>query len=129
MATTNIPASVTGYFAALRANDTEAFAGVFAPEGVSNDPVGADPLVGRAAIRDMLAGFLPTWGRFDGITEDETFVSGNAVSVRWTGHGVSASGGSVDWTGINTFFLDGDGLIETLYAVFDGDDMNRQLQP
>jgi hypothetical protein len=128
MATTNIPASVSGYFAALRDNSPTAFADAFVPEGVSHDPVGGELLVGRTAIQEMLEAFLPTWGRFDGITEGETFVSGNAVSVRWTGHGVSASGSSVDWTGINTFFLDDHGLIETLYAVFDAADMNRQLE-
>jgi steroid delta-isomerase len=127
MAVSSVPAAVSGYFRALRDNSPSAFAGVFAPEGISHDPAGSEPLVGRTAIHDMLAGFLPTWGRFDGITEDEVFSSGNAVSVRWTGHGVSSSGSSVDWTGINTFFLDGGGLIETLYAVFDADDMNRQL--
>lgn len=122
-----IPAAIRGYFAALRANDPEAFAACFADGSVGHDPVGAPPLHGRDAVRSMLADFLPTWGRFDGITEDEVFVSGNSVAVRWTGSGMSSSGSPVVWTGINTFLLAEDGLIETLYATFDAPSMSRQL--
>ncbi|MDK8171000.1 heme-binding protein [Curtobacterium citreum] len=122
-----IPASIRGYFAALRANDPGAFAACFADGSVGHDPVGAPPLHGPDAVRSMLTDFLPTWGRFDGVTEDEAFVSGNSVAVRWTGSGLSSSGSPVVWTGINTFLLSDDGLIETLYATFDAPSMTRQL--
>ncbi len=123
-----IPAAVREYFGALRANDPDAFAACFAHGSVGHDPVGAPPLHGPDEVRSMLAGFLPTWGRFDGITEDEAFVSGNCVAVRWTGSGLSSGGSPVVWTGINTFLLTEDGLIETLYATFDAPSMTRQLE-
>ncbi len=40
---------------------------------------------------------------------------------------MSSSGSPVVWTGINTFLLAEDGLIETLYATFDAPSMSRQL--
>ncbi|WP_378143969.1 heme-binding protein [Cnuibacter sp. UC19_7] len=121
------PDAVAGYFAALRANDPDAWASVFAADAVGYDPAGTPPLVGRDAFRTMLTGFLPTWGRFDGIQEDEVITAGPVTSVRWTGSGVSAGGNPVRWSGINTFFLDDDGLISSFYAVFDADELSRQL--
>lgn len=122
-----VPAAVSGYFAALRNNDPDAFAACFAEGSIGHDPVGAPPLEGPAAVRTMLADFLPSWGRFNGITEDEIFQSGNSIAVRWTGSGISPAGNPVVWTGINTYFLDDTGLIKTLYATFDAPSMSAQL--
>ncbi|TNM63167.1 nuclear transport factor 2 family protein [Streptomyces sp. NP160] len=121
------PPSVEGYFAALRANDPAAWAACFAPDAVGEDPAGAPALRGRAAFQQMLTDFLPTWGRFDGIREDEVFAAGPATAVRWTGSGQSLSGREISWSGMNLYLLDDGGLIERFWAVFDADDLQRQL--
>ncbi len=88
----------------------------------------AHPLLhGPDAVRSMLTDFLPTWGRFDGITEDEAFVFRQLRRRPMDRSGLSSSGSPVVWTGINTFLLSDDGLIETLYATFDAPSMTRQL--
>jgi len=125
--TPSAPAAVSGYFEALRDNDPAAWAANFAEDGVGHDPAGAPPLIGRTAFEEMLTDFLPKWGRFDGITEDEVYTSGNVTSVRWTGSGISVKGTPIRWSGINTYHLGDDGLITTFYAVFDADDLMRQL--
>jgi steroid delta-isomerase len=122
-----VPAAVAGYFRALRDNDPEAWAACFAEDAIAHDPVGTPPLSGRDALRTMLEGLLPNWQRFDGIIEDEVFAAGNAVTVRWTGHGTSSHGSPVSWSGINLFLLDDTGRIATLYAVFDGESVAAQL--
>jgi steroid delta-isomerase len=122
-----VPAAVAGYFQALRDNDPQSWAANFAEDAVGHDPAGAPPLVGREAFAEMLTGFLPKWGRFDGIREDEVFSAGNVTSVRWTGSGISAAGSPVRWSGINTYHLGDDGLITTFYAVFDAEELSRQL--
>jgi steroid delta-isomerase len=113
------PASVVAYFAALRENDPRAWAAALAVDAEGHDPEGTPPLVGREAFIEFLTAFIPKWGRFDGLREDEVFVSGAAVAVKWTGGGASALGTSVTFSGINLFFLDADGLISRFYSVFD----------
>ncbi|MDT5084811.1 MAG: steroid Delta-isomerase [Mycobacterium sp.] len=113
------PASVVAYFAALRENDPHAWAAALAVDAEGHDPAGTPPLIGREAFVGFLTAFIPRWGRFDGLREDEVFVSGDAVAVRWTGGGASALGTSVTFSGINIFFLDADGLISKFYSVFD----------
>jgi uncharacterized protein GlcG (DUF336 family)/ketosteroid isomerase-like protein len=124
---TATPTAVTGYFAALRAGDPDAWAACFAEDAVGHDPVGTPARTGRDAFRDMLTGFLPRWRRFDGLFETDAWTAGNATVVRWTGSGISPTGRPVRWSGVNTYLLDDDGLINTLYAVFDADALAAQL--
>ncbi len=122
-----IPASIRGYFAALRANDPGAFAACFADGSVGHDPVGAPPLHGPDAVRSMLTDFLPTWGGSTASPRTKRSSPATPSPSDGPGAGLSSSGSPVVWTGINTFLLSDDGLIETLYATFDAPSMTRQL--
>jgi hypothetical protein len=113
-----LPASVRLYFRGLREGDGELFASAFSASAAIHDPVGTEPVSG-AALRQVPAHVASLFARFDGVEPDETYRSGTAVSVRWTGRGTNADHDEITWSGITTFFLDDTGLIETGYAVFD----------
>jgi steroid delta-isomerase len=120
--------AVAEYFAALRANDPEAWSMVFAPDAEGHDPVGTPVLRGRPAFETMLTGFLEGWSRFDGLTEDDRFSSGEAVGVRWHAGGASHSGEEIAFSGITLFFIGGDsGLIVRFYSVFDAAAVGARL--
>ena len=123
-----VPDAVARFYAALRANDVEAWLATFAPDAVSLDPVGTPPVQGHLALRRFFGDLLASFSRFDGLTEDETFLAGDAVAVRWTGRGLSRLGQPVVFTGIDVFELNGAGTIQRLRAYFDLTSLARQLQ-
>jgi steroid delta-isomerase len=123
-----IPASVTGYFQAIRDSDPAAWAQNMTIDAEGHDPVGAPVLRGRAAFETMLTGFLGAWQDFYGLTETEAFASGNAIAVRWDGKGHNSRGTKIEFSGVTMFFLDDDGLIERFYSVFDSETVARQLK-
>src|SRR5579863_1723981 len=92
--------TIAGYFATIRAMDTDAFVATFAADGVLHDPVGAPPHVGHAAIRAFADGIF---GLFEtvGLTEDAIFVAGNGAAVKWTGRGRGKNGAAVTFEGID----------------------------
>src|SRR6267142_6538454 len=111
----NISSTVSNYFLAIRAMDAEAFADTFAEDGTTFDPVGTPGITGRAAIREFLQNICKNF-KSVGLTEDHVFVAGNGAAVKWTGHGISASGKEGRFEGGDVFEVNEDGQIQTLRA-------------
>jgi steroid Delta-isomerase len=120
--------AVDGYFAAIAALDEDAFVASFAPDGVSYDPVGAEPSAGEEGLRRFFAGITRTFRRME-LTPDDTFHAGGRVAVRWTGRGESHEGVEVEYAGIDVFEIDDDGRITRLWAYWDPRQLFAQLRP
>ncbi|MGW4247889.1 nuclear transport factor 2 family protein [Nocardia sp. NPDC004722] len=124
-----MPASVLRFFTASQSGDADAWAAAFAENGVFHDPVGTPPIVGRTAIRDFIAGVIPNFSPFLGLTPREAHTVGSSVAVSWSGAAVSVSGLPVNWSGINVYELDADGLIAEAKAYFNHAIFRAQLNP
>ncbi|MCP2342798.1 nuclear transport factor 2 family protein [Actinomadura rupiterrae] len=122
-----MPAAVLRFFAASQEGDAEAWASAFAADGVFHDPVGQPPIIGREAIGDFIASVLPQFRPFLGLTPLEAHTVGTSVAVSWRGAAVSLSGAPVNWSGINIYELDEDGLIREARAYFNPRIFQAQL--
>jgi steroid delta-isomerase len=113
-----IKSAIDTYLGAIAAMDADAFANAFAPDGVSNDPVGTPPHEGREAIREFLQGILAACERLS-LTPDHIFVAGDNAALKWTGQLTSKGGQSVTFEGIDVVQVNDDGKIQTLHAYWD----------
>ncbi|MFC4913195.1 nuclear transport factor 2 family protein [Actinomadura gamaensis] len=113
-----MPASVLEFFAASQRGDAAAWAATFAEDGVFHDPVGQPPIVGRDAVHAFIGSVLPNFDPFLGLTPVEAHTVGNSVAVSWRGAAVSKDGRPVNWSGINIYDLNADGLIKEARAYF-----------
>ena len=109
---------VARFYAALRANDVEAWVSLFAADATARDPVGTPPLRGHDKLRDFLSGVLRQFETF-GLTEEEVFGVPGGAGVRWTGSGRGRNGRDVTFRGIDVFGIDGEGQITSLDAYWD----------
>jgi steroid delta-isomerase len=110
--------TVAAYFAALRANDSDAWVDAFAEDAVSYDPVGSPPIQGHEALRRLLQAASGQFERTS-LTEDHVFVAGNGAAVKWTSQGVDRDGREVTLEGIDVFEINEEGKIQTLWAYWD----------
>jgi len=110
-----IESAVKSYLGAIAAMDADAFANAFAPDGVSNDPVGTPAHEGRDAIRRFLQGILAASDRVS-LTANQVFVAGDNAALKWTGQLTSKSGRSVTFEGIDVIQVNDQGKIQTLHA-------------
>lgn len=118
--------TITRYFAAIRAMDREAWLDCFAEDARSEDPVGAPPHVGRAALGaffDAIAGSV----RSIGIVEDAQYMCGSSAAVRWIGWCVSKRGEHLRFEGIDVFHFDARGRIRSLEAYWDAAGLLERL--
>jgi steroid Delta-isomerase len=115
MPNNTVQQTITDYFAALRANDVDAWVGTFAEDAVSHDPVGAPPHEGHAGIRQFLTSVLTLFQEV-GLTEDHVFICGDQAAVKWTGRGIDKSGRAVTFEGIDVFEMNPQGKIQTVRA-------------
>src|SRR5882757_2211755 len=122
-----MPPAVLQFFRASQEGDVDAWTTAFAPDGVFHDPVGTPPLTGRAAIRDFIASVLPNFRPFLGLTPIEAHTVGHRVAVSWRGAAVSLEGKPVNWSGINIYELDDEGLIRDAKAYFNPAVFQAQL--
>jgi steroid delta-isomerase len=118
--------AVKEYFAALRAMDIQACVDTFAADAVSNDPVGAPPIVGHAKLAEFFASITAAFKEV-GLTEDEVFIAANGAAVKWTGRGTSRAGRPVQFEGIDVFEVNEAGKIQTLHAYWNPAEMVAQL--
>ena len=117
---------VKDYFAALRGMDAEAWVNTFAEDAVSNDPVGAPPIVGHQGIREFFQSVTAAFKEF-GLTEDDVFIAGNSAAVKWTGRGISKQGRKVKFEGIDVIEVNDSGKIQTVHAYWNPAEMMAQL--
>ena len=122
-----MPAAVTQFFTASQSGDADLWAAAFAHDGLFHDPVGQPPIVGRAAIHEFIASVLPNFRPFLGLTPVEAHTVGTSVAVSWRGAAVSLDGKPVNWSGINIYELDADGLIAEAKAYFNRAVFQAQL--
>lgn len=113
-----IQSAVNAYLGAIKAMDADAFADAFAPDGVSNDPVGTPAHEGRDAIRKFLQGILHACERVS-LTPDQMFVAGDNAALKWTGQLTVKNGQSVTFEGIDVIQVNDQGKIQTLHAYWD----------
>ncbi len=127
MSTERTEKAVRDYFAAIRAMDVNSWLATFAEDAVSQDPVGAPPMRGHAALRQFFEGIA---GAFEqvGLFEDHVFVVGNQAAVKWTGRGTGKNGREVTFEGIDIFEINDDGKIQTVRAYWQPAMMMAQLQ-
>ncbi len=118
--------AVRGYFLAICAMDTDAFANAFADDGVTCDPMGAPPISGRAALRDFFNSICTNF-KSVALTEDSIFVAGNGAAVKWTGKGTSIGGREVSFEGVDVFEINQEGKIQNLWAYWNPAEMIAQL--
>ncbi|MFJ9692831.1 nuclear transport factor 2 family protein [Kitasatospora sp. NPDC101183] len=123
-----MPAAVLQFFRASQEADADTWAASFTEDGVFHDPIGTDPITGRDAIRDFIAGIVPNFQPFLGLTPIEAHTVGRHVAVSWRGAVVALDGSPVNWSGINVYELDeGSGLIREAKAYFNSAIFSAQL--
>jgi steroid delta-isomerase len=118
MGQSEVASAVSRFYAALRANDVDAWVSLFAADATARDPVGTPPHRGRDGLRDFLSGVLQQFETF-GLTEEEVFCVPGGAAVRWAGSGRGRNGKDVTFRGIDVFALDSEGRITSLDAYWD----------
>jgi steroid delta-isomerase len=118
--------TVKDYFAALRAMDEQAWINTFAEDAISNDPVGAPPIVGHQKIRKFFQSVTAAFKEV-GLTENDVFIVGNTAAVKWTGRGISKQGRAVHFEGIDIIQLNEAGKVQTVDAYWNPAEMMAQL--
>jgi steroid Delta-isomerase len=113
-----IQSAVAAYVAATGAMDANAVADAFAPDGVSNDPVGTPPHDGRTAIRQFMEGIL-TEAESVTTTPDQVFIAGDSAAFKWTVQLTTKHGRSATFEGIDVIQVNDDGKIQSLHAYWD----------
>jgi steroid Delta-isomerase len=116
--TNQVAAAVAEYFAATRAMDADRWVATFAPTATSNDPVGAPPLHGHAALHAFISGIFSLF-HTTGLTENSVFITGDTAAVKWTGSGNAKNGKSVSFEGIDIITVDAAGKISLVNAYWD----------
>lgn len=119
--------AVNNYFNAICAMDVDAWVATFAEDGVSNDPVGAPPHIGAAALRAFFQGI---GGAFQTIkmVPVEIFVCANEAAVKWTGQGTGKNGRAVSFDGIDLFTVNEAGKITSLRGYWNPGAVMMELQ-
>jgi len=113
-----IEKTLSAYYAALNNLDADAFVATFAPDAVSQDPVGTPQHVGHAGIRQFVDGLVAAFSSVD-MTADHTYICGDRAAVKWSVRGVLADGRAVTFDGIDTFQFNVDGTIRRVWGYWD----------
>lgn len=127
MSKETIQETVSNYFAAIRKLDADAFAGVFASDGVSHDPVGAPPFSGHDGLRKFFGGILATFAELN-MRETAVYINKNEAAVHWHAEGKGKNGKATTFSGINLFTFTPDGQIANLRAYWNPRAMMAQLK-
>ena len=106
------------YYRLIRLGDVDGFVDLFAPDGVSHDPVGAPPHVGHDGVRAFLTGVLGLCEQLD-IVPVETVCDQHRVAVTWSAVARGTNGSRTEFGGIDVFTFDQNLRIASLYAFWD----------
>ncbi len=122
-----IEKTVHDYFAAISALDAEAWVATFAEDGVSHDPVGTPPLVGKEALRQF---FNAIAGGFEQMhmAADQMFIVGQSAAVKWSARGTGKNGRAVTFAGIDIFEINEAGKVQNICAYWNPAAMMAELQ-
>ena len=114
------------YFAAVSSLDKAAYLACFSEDAIVHDLYGSRPWQGHEGLSKFFGGMERTWTSLI-MTPGETYVSGNRLAATWTAHGISKSDKFAQFTGINVFTVNEDGLITQLEAYWDFKAMVAQI--
>jgi steroid delta-isomerase len=123
--TTNIPAVINEYPAAINNLDADAYVATFASDAIY-ELVGAPPFEGHAGVRQFFEG---TGGLFSKINIRWTFVHlvDQEVAIKWAADGVGKNGQAVSFEGIDLWTLNGAGKIQTIRAYWNPEPVVAKL--
>ena len=110
---------VGAYFSSLRTMDVDRLQELFDEDALSWDPVGSPPM----RVCDKSTNYFRALSNiFEkmALTEDDIFVCGNEVAVRWTGVAMLRSKPTeVTFEGASVFEVNDDGLIQSIRSYWD----------
>ena len=118
MSTKDLQRLTALYYRLIRIGDVDGFVGLFAPDGISHDPVGAPPHVGHDGVRAFLTGVLGLCEQLD-IAPVETVCDHNRAAVTGNALARGKNGSQTEFSGIDVFTFDQDRRIASLYAFWD----------
>jgi steroid delta-isomerase len=107
--------------------DADRWVNVFAPDAVTNDPVGTPPIKGREAIRGFITHIFGSFKEV-GLTEREVYACGNSAAVKWTGKAVTPAGKEVLFEGVDVIDCNDEGKIVLVRAFWDPGPVFTALQ-
>jgi steroid Delta-isomerase len=122
-----IQATISQYFTAIRSTDVDSWLKTFAEDAVSYEPVGTEPLQGKAAIRiffESIAGLFATVE----LTPEFVHITGNEAVIKWTGRGVGRNDRAVEFEGINLVEFNDSGKIQALRGYWNPAKMMAELR-
>jgi steroid Delta-isomerase len=118
--------AIENYRAALNGIDRAAYLACFTTDALLQDPYGGRPLQGVDGLNKFFTGMERAWASFE-MTFGEPYLGGNRVAVSWSVTAVAKSGKTANFSGINLFTLNDDGLISQLDGYWDAAAMMAQL--
>lgn len=122
-----IQRTIHAYFAAIRAQDREAWVRCFEETACTHDPVGMPPVVGHAGLRqffDTIVGLTTAVA----LMEEEVYVCGDEAAIKWTGRGLAKKTGEpFMFDGIDVMRFAPDGRIREVRAYWDAPRLFAQL--
>ncbi len=118
--------SISNYFTALSHIDRSSYLACFSPDAVVMDPYGGRPLQGTDELNKFMDGMQHTWSDFS-MSPGESFAAGDRVAINWTVKAKAKNGKSAEFSGINVFTINDDGLISRLEAYWDFKAMLAQI--
>jgi steroid delta-isomerase len=124
---TAIAQLIDQYFAATQAMDVEAWLSTFADDAIDYDPVGGEPLQGKAVLAQFFHSIADLFDQI-GLFPDFVHIVGHEVAVKWTGRGRGKNGRHITFEGIDLFEINAQGKIQTLKAYWHPAAMVAELQ-
>lgn len=121
-----IRTAVSNYLAAICAKDVDAWLATYAPDGVSHDPVGTPPLVGKEALRQFFNSIADLFETLS-MGTDQVFIGGNCAAFKFTGQGRGKNGRDVTFEGIDIFEVNDEGQIQKVMAYWDAGALLKTL--
>jgi steroid delta-isomerase len=115
------------YFGAIRASNSQAWAGTFADGALVYDVTGDPAQPARIGLRQFFTGHRGTFESLS-LTEDDVVIAGDKVAVKWTGRGAGKNGREVRFEGVNVFEIGPEGKIRLAWSYWNPDAVIDQLQ-
>jgi uncharacterized protein (TIGR02246 family) len=108
----------------VESGDWSGFAELFAENGTFVNPVLAEPLRGREAIRKM----AESWPKVVNVSE-WVVIDGDRLVVGWNERQQSVPADRAPYRGISTFVFDDDGLVTSYEGMFDTAAVKAHVAP
>jgi steroid Delta-isomerase len=106
------------YYTALRTLDVDSAVKTFAQDAEMHCPIGEPPNMGQDGVRNF---FVSVIEHFEAIAVTEEFMHclEESAAAKWRCSGISTSGRTVEFEGVDLFHFTPEGKIRTLHAYWD----------